>query len=310
VTDPSAGVTANLVDVVDRAYRYFDDFGPDTKSVRYNYREATSEMTFLLRIPDSRRRKFSKVKIPIDQGYRVKEMFSLPDYNPVNTVYGVEDGVITFDPSELPGHTEYILTLNGDVDPDTLKEIVHLKAPEDPTKSEDTDSYWIHSAIKRPGVMKEVYDDMQVDNVDISLQVGVQRCFSSGIPDDVLDIFDSTRDLLTASNDFDRNEILRTARQRFEARQDVSCSPAEAAELIRSLATSDSIQEYITVEDPFRERNINPGTPSQNIFPESVSVDVTTDLNLDRQAADGNILFRKKDFEDLVKDRTDEELLK
>jgi hypothetical protein len=309
VSEPGTNLTANLVDVVSRAYDFFDNFRPETKSVRYNYREATSEITFLLHVPDSRKRKFGKVKIPISEGYRLKGMFSLPEYNPVKAAYTSGDGYISFNPKELPNQDKYVVTLTGDVEPQTLKEIVHLKAPEDPTRTEEEDSYWVHSAIKRPGVMKDVYDDMQVDNVDISLQVGVQRCFSNGIPEDVLNVFDRTRDLLEASNEDDRNQIITASRRRYQARRDLSTSPAEAADIVRSLATAENLQDYIRVDDPFRERNINPGTPEQHIFPETVSVDVTTDLNLDQQAADGDIVFKKKNFEEFVEDTIDDEII-
>jgi len=309
MNEPTTNLSANLVDVVSRAYDFFDDFRPQTKSVRYNYREATSEITFLIEVPDGRKRQFGKVKIPIREGYRLKNMFTLPEYNPVKAAYTSDQGYISFNPKELPNQSEYIVTLNGDVEPQTLDEIVHLKAPEDPTRSEEEDSYWIHSAIKRPGVMKDVYDDMQVDNVDISLNVGVQRCFSNSIPDDVLSVFDRTRDLLEASNEDDRNRILTASRRRYQARRDLSMSPAEAADIVRSLATAENIQDYITVDDPFRERNINPGTPEQQIFPETVSVDVTTDLDLDRQAADGDIIFQKKSFEEFVEGKIDDEIL-
>lgn len=309
MNEPSTNVTANLVDVVSGAYEFFDDFRPQTKSVRYNYREATSEITFLIEVPDSRKRKFGKVKIPISNGYRVKDMFSLPDYNPVTAVYTLRDGYITFNPKQLPNQDQYIITLNGDVEPQTLEEIVHLKAPEDPTRTEEEDSYWVHSAIKRPGVMKEVYDDMQVDNVDITLKVGVQRCFSNSIPGDVLDVFDRTRELLEASNKDDRNQIFTASRRRYKARRDLSTSPAEAADLVRSLATAENLQDFISIDDPFRERNINPGTPEQHIFPETVSVDVTTDLDLDRQAADGDIIFKKKKFEKFIEGKIDDEIL-
>lgn len=309
MSEPTANLTANLVDVVRRAYGFFDDFHPETKSVRYNYREATSEITFLLHVPDNRKRQFGKVKIPRGEGYRLKGMFSLPDYNPVHAAYSTKGGYVSFEPKELPNQDEYIVTLNGDVEPQTLSEIVHLKAPEDPTRTDEEDSYWIHSAIKRPEVMKDVYDDMQVDNVDISLNVGVQRCFSNGIPEDVLSVFDRTRELLNASNKDDRNKILIASRRRYQARRDLSTSPAEAADIVRSLATADNLQDYIEVDDPFRERNINPGSPEKNIFPESVSVDVTTDLNLDRQAADGDIVFKKKSFQEFVEGKIDDEIL-
>lgn len=306
MTDPSTNITANLVDVVQQAYGYLDDFRPQTKSVRYNYREATSEMTFLIEVPDSRKRNFGNVEIPMGEGYRFKEMFALPDFTPVNAAYTTKNGVLSFDPKELPSQERYIITLRGDVKTKSLEEIVHLKAPEDPKKEGETDSYWVHSAIKRPGVMKDVYDDMQVDNVDISLQVGVQRCFSNAIPQDVLEVFNRTRELLSASNEHDRNEVFKASRRRYQARSDLSSSPAEAAELIRSLATADHIQEYISVDDPFRERNINPTTPEKNIFPETISVDITTDLNLDRQAADGELKFQKSEFEDHIRRETDD----
>lgn len=309
MSDPQTSLSADLVDVVRRAYEFFEDFEPQTRSVRYNYREATSEMTFLIRVPDSRKRKFGKVKIPISGGYRLKDMFSLPDYKPVKASSKSNKGYITFNPKELPSQNEFIVTLRGDVEPETLNEIVHLKSPEDPTRTEKEDSYWVHSAIKRPGVMKEVYDDMQVDNVDISMNVGVQRYFSNGIPEDVLDIFDRTKDLLEASNKDDRNRIVTASKRRYEARQNLSTSPSEAAEIIRSLATAENLQDYIQIDDPFRERNINPGTPKQNIFPETVSVDVTTDLDLDRQAADGDITLQKKDFQEFVEGKIDDEIL-
>jgi hypothetical protein len=309
MSEPTTNLSANLVNVVSRAYDFFDDFRPQTKSVRYNYREATSEITFLIEVPDGRKRQFGEVKIPIREGYRLKDMFTLPEYNPVRAAYTSGEGYISFNPKELPNQSEYIVTLNGDVEPQTLDEIVHLKAPEDPTRSKKEDSYWIHSAIKRPGVMKDIYDDMQVDNVDISLSVGVQRCFSNSIPEDVLSVFDRTRDLLEASNEDDRNRILTASRRRTRARRDLSTSPAEAADIVRSLATAENIQDYIRVDDPFRERNINPGTPKQHIFPETVSVDVTTDLDLDRQAADGDITFQKKSFEEFVEGKIDDEIL-
>lgn len=309
MNEPTTNLSANLVNVVSRAYDFFDDFRPQTKSVRYNYREATSEITFLIEVPSGRKRQFGKVKIPVREGYRLKNMFSLPEYNPVKAAYTSDQGYISFNPKELPNQSEYIVTLNGDVEPQTLDEIVHLKAPEDPTRSKKEDSYWIHSAIKRPGVMKDIYDDMQVDNVDISLSVGVQRCFSNSIPEDVLSVFDRTRDLLEASNEDDRNRILTASRRRTRARRDLSTSPAEAADIVRSLATAENIQDYIRVDDPFRERNINPGTPKQHIFPETVSVDVTTDLDLDRQAADGDITFQKKSFEEFVEGKIDDEIL-
>lgn len=309
MSETTASLSANLVDVVSRAYNFFDDFRPQTKSVRYNYREATSEITFLIEVPDSRRRKFGEVKIPIKQGYRLKDMFALPEYESVNAAYTSDKGYISFDPEDLSTQNKYIVTLNGDVDAQTLNEIVHLKAPEDPTRNEKEDSYWVHSAIKRPGVMKDIYDDMHVDNVDISLNVGVQRCFSNSIPEDVLSVFDRTRDLLEASNEDDRNRILTASRRRYQARRDLSTSPAEAADIVRSLATAENIQDYINIDDPLRERNINPGESEKHIFPETVSVDVTTDLDLDRQAVDGDIVFQKKKFEEFIEGRIDDEIL-
>lgn len=305
MADVTGQATASLTQVVSSAFEYLGDFRPQAKSVRYNYREATSEMTFLIDIPDSRKRKFGELKIPISEGYRFKELFCLPDFNPVNAAHKSEDGYITFDPSELPGHREYIITLTGNVSTDALSEIVDLTVPSDPKKSEDEHKYWLHSAIKRPGVMKDIYDDLKVDDVDLGVQVGVQRCFSNAIPEEVLETFDRTNELLQASNANDRNQVHKASRRRFKARRELDTSPAEAADIIRSLASAEHIRDYLSVEEPYHHRNIDPRPPENSIHPETIAVDVSTDLSLDRKAADGELTFKKSSYEGYVKDEID-----
>jgi len=298
-------VSANLTQVVSSAIEYLDDFRPQAKSVRYNYRDSTSEMTFLIDVPDSRKRKFGELKIPISEGYRFRELFCLPDYNTVDAAYRSEDGYITFDPSDLPGHREYIIKLTGEVSPDSLTEIVDLKVPNDPKKGEASDIYWLHSAIKRPGVMKDVYDDLKVDDVDLGVQVGVQRCFTEAIPGEVLEIFDRTNELLKASNEDDRNQVHKASRRRYKARTELNTSPAEAADIIRSLASAEHIRDYLSVDEPYHRRNIDPRPPKQGIHPETIAVDVSTDLSLDRKAADGELTFEKNDYGEYVRDEID-----
>ena len=301
-------VSANLTDVVSKALDYLSDFRPRAKSIRYNYRESTSEMTFLIEVPDSRRRKFGNLKIPMSEGYRFKQMFCLPDYNVVDAAHIVDEEYLTFDPGRLPGHDEYIITLNGTVPSETLNEVVHLKVPKDPKKTGAADKYWIHSAIKRPGVMKEIYDDMKVDDIDIGVQVGVQRCFSNVIPEEVLETFDRTNELLRASNEHDRNQVYKASRRRYEARKQLDTSPAETADLIRSLASAEHIRDYLSVDKPYRRRNINPRPPEKSIHPETIAVDVSTDLSLDRKAADGELVFEKKQYENYLKDQIDRDV--
>lgn len=307
MTDPAVTGSANLVQVLTSAKEYLSDFRPQTRSVRYNYRERTSEMTFLIEVPDSRERKLSDVEIPV-LGYRVKDMFSMPDYKSVESAIVHKDEYITFDPDALPGHNEFILTLTGNVDPDTLKELVHLKVPEDPQTKDELDKYWVHSAIKRPSIMKEVYDDLQIDNVDLSVQVGVQRCFSSTIPQDVLDLFDKTRELMEASDKYNRNKLRSAGKRRHEALQSINTQPGEAADFLRSLATAEHIQDFISVDSPYRRRNINPELSNNRPIPETIDVDITTDLDLDNRAADGEIVFEKGDYEEYIGDMMDEEL--
>lgn len=301
------GTANQIADTVREAKDYFSNFRPDTRSVRFNYRERTSEMKIYVEVPDSRKRDFADVEIPLS-GYRLKEMFSLPDFHPVESGILYEDGVVTFDPSDLPSHDEYLVVLEGDVASETMEHLVDLKTPEDPDDRGGIEEYWVRSALKQPAIMKEVYDNLKVENVDISVQVGVQRCFSNTVPSDVRDVWDSSRDLIEASSDYDRNQVHSSARQRHDAIQKLDTNPGHISDFLRSLATARHLEDYISVERPYRRRNISPDPPETNLFPEVIGVDITTNLSLDQKAADGTLRFEKSDYQDFLEQQIDSEL--
>lgn len=303
--DISGRATASIIDVIDRARNYFGDYEPDMKSVNYNYRDKTSEMTMKITVPRGRSRNHGKVRIPKKEGYRIKEMFT-PEFNEVNSVWDQKDDSWILNPANLPSEKHYLVRLEGKVDPDQFDQLIDLNVPDDPVTENGVDKYWVQSALKDPGVLANVYEELTVENVDLSVEVGVQRCFTTAIPSRIRKSFERTDDLIEASNKGDRNELITSSRRRQEARKRMSMTESELAQYLSSLATSEKLSEYIAVEQPFKRRDIDTPVTGQMIFPEQITVDVSTNLGLDKQAAEGELSFKKEKYTEYLEDEAED----
>ncbi|NLV05292.1 hypothetical protein GOC83_03985 [Haloarcula rubripromontorii] len=297
--DVSTTGSASIVDVIDRARDYFGDYEPDMKAVTYDYRDRTSEMTIKITVPKGLSRRRGTVRIPVKEGYRIKEMYTSA-FQEVNSVWTREEDEWVLNPENLPSEKDYLIRLEGQVDAEKFDKIVDLNVPEDPVTEGGVDKYWIQSALRDPSALSEIYQELRVDNIDMNIEVGVQRCFSTAIPKRIRKSFERTDELIEASNEGDRNKIITSSRRRQEARKEMSMSEGELAKYLRSLATSERLGEYISIESPFKRRQIETSSMNHMVFPEQVNVDVTTSLNLETQAAEGELSFEKNDYTDFL----------
>ena len=308
MTEPSASATAGVsgvIEAIDRLKGYLSGYKPDTRSVTYDYRSGTSEMTVKITVPDNRGRKVGKVKIPREEGYEIREMFSSGDFTPVGAKWDQNSDYWILDPANLPAGENFMLRLNNEnVNEDVFEEIIDLNVPEDPMSKSGVDQYWVQSSIRDPKTLQDIYQDFKINNVDLNIRVGVQPCFSTGIPDDVTERIERTRELIEASNEGDRNAVSTAHIRRREARKQGSVTEQEIASLIRSLANPSKFGEFISIESPYRQENIESNTLSNEIFPEEISVEIATNLDLEQQAAKGTLKFEKENYTEHIEEET------
>lgn len=311
MSDPSVGGNATLsgiVEALDRAKGYFTGYEPDARSVTYDYRNQTSEMTLKITVPDNlgrhaRGRTAGKVKVPRARGYEFREMFSSEDFTPVRAPWTKTESHWVLDPTDLPPGENYMIRLDKrDIDGEEFARIIDLNVPDDPVSKNGVDQYWVQSAIKDPRQLEETYEELKVNNVDLDIRVGVQRCFSNAIPDDILEGFKRWTEVRNAKN---RNEVVVAHRRFREARKKMKMSEGELASYLRSLASAEQFQDFISIDSPYRRQDIEPTAYEHAIFPEQISVSISTNLSLEQKAAKGTLEFQKADYEAHIRDETE-----
>jgi hypothetical protein len=296
------GVTiAKQLDDISKGLRPFQ---PEVKSFRIDYIEKASEVRYLLLIPSGVRRRIKRrVEIPAVLGFRVHEMWDLDTLEMVDCSWSFESDKWVFDPKKLPNSEKYALTLKGKISTDFLSQLVNVKAAENPCREKDVDKYWIHSALKDVSILERIWDELNIERVNMEVKVGVERFFTSAIPSAVKERLKTTSQLLEAIARGDRNREQRLKVKYKTLQRIAKISPAALYDLILKLVSGDFFVDFVGVDEPFIIGNIEPSKQLDVMIPKRVKVGVQTNLNFKMPAANGNLKFERKNYVDSITEK-------
>jgi len=286
-------------------------FKPEVKSFRIDHLERSSEVKYLLLIPSGIRRKLKrKVEIPAIMGFRFDEMWDLDRIAPVNFSWGFQDNTWVLDLDKLPNSERYWLTIKGKVSNDFLKQLVSVRAAENPSKEGKIDKYWIHSALKDVSILQKIWNELNIEQVNADVRIGVERIFTSTIPKEIKNRFELQKRLLGAITSGDRN-LEQTLKYRYRMLQRTPMiSPSELYDLLLSLVSGDFFANFIQVNQPFSLGSIEPIKKFTVLVPEKVRVGVQTDLSFTMPVAKGDLCFERQKYLDSVSSKVKELLPK
>jgi len=272
---------------------------PEVKSLRVDYATSCYETRILIKIPPSLKSS-DEITIPT-QTCKLLELFDANSFTKVPVKWKQKGGMLTLSTNVLKDD-KYVIVLRGLLPKKALDEIVSVHAPLDPLVENEIDKYWLHSAIKDLELLERIYSELLVDRVALDVRVGVNRSFSTAIPEEI-DKFFFARAQIDNINLFDRQKWFRTMHNYTMAKRALgNVEPMDIFRLIRDVVCPKQFQMFIEVSDPYRLDHIYP-TEWEDLIPGQVTVGVNTDLNFDRPAAEGSLVFRKTDFKDLVSEK-------
>jgi hypothetical protein len=250
----------------------------------------------LINAPDGKRRSISDIEIPIHSGYSVYEVFDAVSLNKINLPWKMHDGKWKVDGKNLPSCEKYFVTLRGSVDQNALNEIVKVHAPEDPDKDEEEDRYWLHSALHNMAILENIYEELSIERVSLTVNIGIQKSFSTNVPNDVRNLLEASVEAEKAMSGRDRQKLFKEWVRYREAKQKVAdiYDPRILIERFKKLIEPEMITVFLRIPEPFRLEGVTP--KSLGLVPEHIGVNVHTDLSFVKPAADGKLIFKKKEF--------------
>jgi hypothetical protein len=287
----------DILEQLRKLYKALSHYKPETTSMRINYKDRSSDLTLYLSIPETIKRKIRHVEIPAYIGYKIYEMYD-ESFNRVDYVVEYKDGKWILHANKLPASEKYLVIMKGSISKEALDRIVKVHAPEDPKKDEESDKYWIHSAIKDMRILEQIWRELAVERVSTNVRVGVERYFTTSIPRPIRMMLKTRESLLRAIESGQRERARLESQYRYWRRK-TGATTGEIYELIRRLVSGEIFTNFILVDNPYEISSIEPTTPVLFI-PEKVGVGVETDLSFQRPAAEGYLTFKKKDFSNHV----------
>jgi len=265
------------------------------RGMRINYRTQKSEISLALHIPNSLKRKIAKVEIPAYQNFVVSDMMD-ESFSRVRSAWQFRNGKWVLRPSILPASERYLVKLKGEVPKATLLGMVRIQPAQNRDQTPELDRYWLNSMIRDVDFFSQIYRELEVDDVNVSVHVGVERCFSTTFPKEMKRVLEASQRWTRAGHGRDRNEIQRAW---LNLRRVTRTSKIQVGDLIQAiykLTLGELFTEYLVVDLPYSLEEIKREERFMGMFPEKMSVNACTDLNLRQPVATGYLTFKKKEY--------------
>jgi hypothetical protein len=288
----------DIIKAVDAILAKLSPYKPSVKKLDIDCQAKSSEIRLGVNVPHGMKRKLRDIEIPAYEGYCIREIVD-ESFNVVKVVPQLKGGNWVIDAQKLPKSEHYLIFMSGTVTNETLKKLVRIDVPGDPVKEDDKDSYWIHSGIRDVSLLEAMYTELNLDKILTTVKVGVERTFSSSVPSEIIDYYRERAMSDIALSGHDRQQVFNQWRKYRSAKRNIgNLKPFQIIDVLHKLVDPQSFRIYVSIDSPFRVHEI--ATIGGIMPPESIAVNVFTNLNYRIPAADGNLIFKKREFSDNI----------
>lgn len=283
---------------VNKVVAFLEPYKPIKKKMKINHSDKTSEIGLVLNMPNKLKLRLTTTKIPAYHNFSINEMLA-EDFSPLNVNdywKRDNDGSWILNPNKLPNCDKFFIRLKGKMPQDIISKLIFVNEATNRDQSKEADKYWIKCMIKDVELIEGMWDVLEIQDVNVGIKVGINRCFSAAIPPGYTQKIKATQRFIRAGHKRDREELYRAWADLHRSQQSKGITPDEFMELINRLTSGDLFENYISVEEPYNLGSINRDSDTSGVLPNYMFVQALTDLDLKHYSADGYLLFDKKKY--------------
>ena len=262
-----------------------------------NFSRKTSQIGFQISVPEGWRKNHRKIKIPAFSGYTILQMLD-EGFQEQKHLWTLDDGNFVLDASKLPSSTRYFVDMEGVVDENVLKKFVYIKPAANRDNDDKNDKYWLESSIKQLHMLENIYNDLEIDDVNFAVMIDMNKMFALTIPYEVGDKIAAHQQLLQASaSNIDREKLFRAARE-YKRQEKISpfFDPSNFFRIIQRVTAKDFIRQYIDIDRPYDVGRIDQPEKYVGIIPQNINVQAITKLTLRNPIASGHLVFQREKY--------------
>ncbi len=110
----------------DKIKEYFKDFKPEARTMTINYSRKTSVIGLAVKIDEGFRKNHRKIKIPAYNGFQITRMQD-DTFHELKSFWTKNNNEWILDTKNLPPSDWYFIEMEGGIDDNGLKDLVHIK---------------------------------------------------------------------------------------------------------------------------------------------------------------------------------------
>jgi len=307
ITEASEGISAmkDALGIIDRIIDQLKILKPETRTLEIKCPENIASFSALLN-PGFIRKKLSPTFKFSGERVIKAELRSMKTFYPYKDAIRRVGGDFIIDLSTLlKKEDSFLLAIDYELDGhEVLKSLVTRTSQADTIGQGDEDKYWIHASLRHTRALEIEYGELNLQDIDVSVDVGVYERLKIAIPNGFTRRFEALGRVISEENPRERTRDI--MRYIHLAKTKASSHDLAILNELRSIFTTSNFRPFIKVDRPFRYCATVPGKSDASLFdtgiPKFVQVVSRTDLNLDRPAADGILIYRSKDLRDHLVD--------
>jgi len=293
------GYIPHILNAIKGIMKSLEPFKPNVNSITINYKNCNSIIEVVVHVPEGVRRRFSKIVLPYP-GFRIKEMRD-KTFRRVESLWTYDGGKWVLPTSKLPSSSErFLIVLEGSIPSDFIKHIVRIQPASNRDQTEEEDRYWLSCMLRNVAVLEELWNYLEIDDVTIDVKVGIKRCFITALPKEVKRALEVAREWLIVGRGRDRAAIYRTWRK-YRGVMRSSPSIDRLLEVLYHVTTGSYFRDFVYVDDPFTIGEIKREEVATTPYPERISVEALTNLNIEKPEAKGYLVFKRKRYIESIK---------
>ena len=272
---------------------YFKDFRPEARSMTINFFRQTSTIGLAITVEEGFRKNHNKIKIPAYQGFKITNMQSA-SFHKIQSLWKCVEGEWILNAKNLPPSNGYFIELEGAIEAKNLKDLVHIKPSINRDSNDEVDKYWLDASLKNPKLLEQVWDELQVDEVNVGVKIDVNKLFGLRLPQEIKDKADSIQKYLHAGTLGDRGLQFRAMLDYKRQERKTPFHPNDFLRVIQSLTARNTLLNYVSIDDRYDIGEIDHPTTYGGIIPQDVKVQTLTKLTLHDPQALGYLTLQRK----------------
>ncbi|MCD4843327.1 MAG: hypothetical protein K8R25_02460 [Methanosarcinales archaeon] len=293
------------ISLMSKIYKSLDFASPEGRDLEFSYPTQEIEVSWLLSIPTGFKR-FGRGKILFNFPEINKiSLRNLPLYTESDAIIKTDTGYI-LDVKKLDESEKFLLSVTYKAPRTLVEDLIAVQNSKSAMNIDNgIEEYWLSVALKKRAILGDVFKGFSIYGFENNIKISIQNPVSTAIPHSFIERLINITKFIKAT---DREDMHKVSHQRLRHQRSKTKHEDERKlilDLSNNFCSKKSFLKFINVDKPFIytdaiQGDCNYSNIPFDVFPKSMSVVTTTNINFDNPTAEGKLYFKKNTFRDEI----------